>query len=1175
MKKRFVLLVLAVLLVLGLVTVAAADSSNSETTNDEAYLAFWYAEWDKATNGWYIPTEPVDIQNATLPLGSNLIGQFVFVNGNSATPVALDKLTCSGVAVVEVQESNENQVENLVRLSVSQCGEGKVSYTKDGATYSFPVTGTLPDVGFYSTAEATETGYLSAFDLTANSNTFYLVAKGGGILTDVNLDTASQGMATVTAVEDNTSAWKVQITGEPTDNWLELTYTVAYNTTNSRTRNFGIQINDLRPGLFFRQAEHRGTGGWTMSETAQRFKTTTLSLDSSHIGQFVYYDGQTTTPVALQSLTWDGSASVESFDYDGAEKIEHAVILSVNKCGAGKVSYTKDGTTYSFSVTGTLPDVAFYSSSTASESAYLTSFDVTETAKTFYLVAGEGWTINSVSLSDEFAAIAKIEEVADTKGVYQITVTGQPADRWYELTPSATNTNGRKHEYPVSIQLCDGTPALRYYYVNSRDGQLVQDTEQRALSQQPFLKGSSLRLCLYYGTKTSSQVVDSITVDKPEILTVTQKKLSNGTTYYEFECKDFGEAKLTFKVGNQTYTRTVNVTMSDPWFFTAQSRDEEHYCANGIAVNELENNVVWVMKEGGFTENELSSLKVTLDEQLFTNCEKAQRTDGNYDLKLTLPNVEPDEWCQLNVRVNGSGIGTSVYFNMDGQAAYVEDYVIGWSWTDEDSGIVRINEGNWQMGAGSIDVDDSYSEFRTLQIAAGIKKTDAQSNVYYELADSEKVSLTVKKLWLEVLYGEKDCFSLSETEFVQEQTNGFGTDVTLYSKAGNRGGIRLWAEVEIKVGDQTTTEKVSITCISSRTGYYTESRKQGDTVDALNAYLEQLVENGLEKNATYEVVLANQEYTGTIKIPEEFEAGNGGTDLVLRGSTSKDGTAATIIRGAIDLNGATVSDLRELHFKATDTCKKAISGGSLLNMSCCSFEGYDIAADATVGCVTLTDGNVFVNNKVAVCVDLADSRLGVNQSSWKNNTFIGNGTAVQIKSLHSFISAYYLRILDSNFIGNKLDFDMQCEGTLYMYRNYFCQAKELTDSLLQDLYAARTEALVNSYLTYSKPTIQCIDGSRVLTNPRWLLPVLDWWRCGTPIEKVFPASGAAAAAVALEDDYENKLVSDWELDTWILNEDADDLILDSSAFDETGEKEIEVLDKEENSLGTWSFDGED
>lgn len=1175
MKKRFVLLVLAVLLVLGLVTVAAADSSNSETTNDEAYLAFWYAEWDKATNGWYIPTEPVDIQNATLPLGSNLIGQFVFVNGNSATPVALDKLTCSGVAVVEVQESNENQVENLVRLSVSQCGEGKVSYTKDGATYSFPVTGTLPEVGFYSTAEATETGYLSAFDLTANSNTFYLVAKDGGILTDVKLDTASQGMATVTAVEDNTSAWKVQITGEPTDNWLELTYTVAYNTTNSRTRNFGIQINDLRPGLFFRQAEHRGTGGWTMSETAQRFKTTTLSLDSSHIGQFVYYDGQTTTPVALQSLTWDGSASVESFDYDGAEKIEHAVILSVNKCGAGKVSYTKDGTTYSFSVTGTLPDVAFYSSSTASESAYLTSFDVTETAKTFYLVAGEGWTINSVSLSDEFAAIAKIEEVADTKGVYQITVTGQPADRWYELTPSATNTNGRKHEYPVSIQLCDGTPALRYYYVNSRDGQLVQDTEQRALSQQPFLKGSSLRLCLYYGTKTSSQVVDSITVDKPEILTVTQKKLSNETTYYEFECKDFGEAKLTFKVGDQTYTQTVNVTMSDPWFFTARSRDEAHYCANGIAVNELENNVVWVMKEDGFTQDELSKLTVTLDEQPFEGYEAVQRTDGNYDLKLTLSGIEPDEIWYLHISGNGFGIGTSVYFNMNGQAAYVEDYVIGWSWTDEDSGIVQINEGTWRTASGSLTVSDSYSLFQEWEIAAGIKKTDEQSNVYYELVGSDKVSLSVKKVWVEVLYGETECFSLSDTEFVKEQTTGLSTETSLYYMQGHESGVRLWAEVAITVDGNTVTKTVSTPCLSKRMQVHSYTRPADDTVENLNAFLKELVEKGLETGDIYDITLAPITYTGTIEIPKAFNGGFDGVELQLRGKSYQDGTEPTIIHGAINLNGATVSGWWNLHFKATDTCKTAIYGGSLLNMYNCSFEGYDIAADATAGSVTLTEGNVFVNNKIAVRVDLANSGLGMNNRSWMNNTFIGNGTAVQIKSLNSFISAYYLRILDSNFIGNTLDFDMQCEGTLYMYRNYFCQAKELTDSLLQDLYAARTEALVNSYLTYSKPTIQCIDGSRVLTNPRWLLPVLDWWRCGTPIEKVFPASGAAAAAVALEDDYENKLVSDWELDTWILNEDADDLILDSSAFDETGEKEIEVLDKEENSLGTWSFDGED
>lgn len=50
----------------------------------------------------------------------------------------------------------------------------------------------------------------------------------------------------------------------------------------------------------------------------------------------------------------------------------------------------------------------------------------------------------------------------------------------------------------------------------------------------------------------------------------------------------------------------------------------------------------------------------------------------------------------------------------------------------------------------------------------------------------------------------------------------------------------------------------------------------------------------------------------------------------------------------------------------------------------CSFEGYDIALDASVGAITVTSENVFVNN----------------------------GTAVQVIRLNDFISSYYFRIVE-------------------------------------------------------------------------------------------------------------------------------------------------------------------
>ena len=87
--------------------------------------------------------------------------------------------------------------------------------------------------------------------------------------------------------------------------------------------------------------------------------------------------------------------------------------------------------------------------------------------------------------------------------------------------------------------------------------------------------------------------------------------------------------------------------------------------------------------------------------------------------------------------------------------------------------------------------------------------------------------------------------------------------------------------------------------------------------------------------------------------------------------------------------------------------------------------------------------------------------------------------------------------------------------------------------------------------------------------------MLDWWRCRAPIELVFPLSSAQPTALNLEESYTNILVSDWNLATQIVNDEADGLIVDPSAFETEGEKQIDVVDRDENPLGTWTFDEEE
>ena len=66
-----------------------------------------------------------------------------------------------------------------------------------------------------------------------------------------------------------------------------------------------------------------------------------------------------------------------------------------------------------------------------------------------------------------------------------------------------------------------------------------------------------------------------------------------------------------------------------------------------------------------------------------------------------------------------------------------------------------------------------------------------------------------------------------------------------------------------------------------------------------------------------------------------------------------------------------------------------------------------------------------------------------------------------------------------------------------------------------------------------------------------------------------------SAAFDLEQEYENILVSDWDLATQIVNGEAQDLLIDVSAFEKDGEKQIDVVDETENSVGIWNFGASD
>jgi len=475
--------------------------------------------------------------------------------------------------------------------------------------------------------------------------------------------------------------------------------------------------------------------------------------------------------------------------------------------------------------------------------------------------------------------------------------------------------------------------------------------------------------------------------------------------------------------------------------------------------------------------------------------------------------------------------------------------------------------------------------------------------------------VTVNKMWIEEYDGDIGTFAFDDSGS-QTVTSGFqnfyldtpaggekpyyGTGLYFYVKDSYVGKAVAWAEVTVTVdGGESVTGSVSVTLFIQRSASSDYVHQPDDAMSAaermedLNSLLLDMAEqiDPDAGNQTFDLQLALGDYEGTMVIPSIFYGEQ--AELFIYGDA--DGTT---IYGGIDLNGSRIGTVRDVHFKSQDTTAedKAIYNGHCVGTNNCSFVGYDVALDSTAaGNINPTSENFFLNNEVAVRMDVADLHFDMSRNSWELNTFINNTVAIQLVTLNEFLSPYYIRCTDSNFINNGTDFKASCGGTIYMYRNYYGEYAEKIrpaygksgmghDTLqkLDALLGARSEnALKTNHVESCSAKVQTSSNSSgvattVITNPRWKHPVKNWWHHSNSPNKLIwgtsPAKTFALARTAEEPEYADILVADWDQATQILNNEANSLQMDASAFEGAGEKSIDVVDQSETLLGTWLFD---
>lgn len=569
-------------------------------------------------------------------------------------------------------------------------------------------------------------------------------------------------------------------------------------------------------------------------------------------------------------------------------------------------------------------------------------------------------------------------------------------------------------------------------------------------------------------------------------------------------------------------------------------------------------------------------------------------------IKITLPEPTDDMGYGLNVSAGGENSSIGIDRQPRGSCIRVplhgEEYIVGFVFDYGETGdVIIINEGNWTYSNSTTmqpDKDNGRYNFREMAVTAGRREVDEENQPYY--IPDDRVSATVTDMEIRTLYGEGEgfgqtfSFSQDSGEAVTRLESVSGNSAYVYVKEGYVATALVTATVDVYVDGKKYTTGTIGTCIEiyrSEGGDYV--RPENDTVEELNAALIEATEN-LPQDGRGDIrfTLTADRYEGTIVLPKKLLA-LGNYEIWFESPNG------TVIEGGIDLNGSACA-LFGIDFIAPEKGEGEETTRALYNGRAepreCTFQGYDVALDASVNTIN-PHYCVFADNVVAARVDLPTA-WQANMNPWEGNAFINNDTAVQVMQLNELLSPYYFRIYECNFVNNRVTFDVSCSGTLYLYRNYYGESlnnmtsAEIFEEIQENLGSQIFNTIINC-----PPTVNAGDSgqTRVITNPRWIFPYFDPTQLYPDLPRTYdgmrmltfssvaPLSLSGMAPLSLtadEQEEENYLTADWDRPTEIIDTESANLMIDAGAFDKETEEDriITVVGQQGTTLlGTWNL----
>ena len=382
MRKRFTSLLLCICMIATLCPAMVFAGTN---TNPPGLYWRWPLEEKDSTGEFYfVPNEAED------PVNEDIVGfgfgtqdrEFFYCDdAGNFTTLNFSDLEFSGDCI----EPFERQ-EGFVAIRYRGLGTGSVSYETGGQIYTLPIRSELPDIGFYSSPNASEETYLTKWTVTEDNDTVYFVARGNAVLT--NVEEISSNHAVITLAPDGKYA-EIQVT-DPQEDELG----VRFTSTSSNGTWWLDLIRPVAEGLYWRWPDTDWNNGQPVlsSDPDERLRSNMISSPyGTSFRELVYVDADG------QENHVNYDAVSVSGDFFRIEPIQNDFIeLICSDFGTGTINYNG----YSVRVECVLPEVGFYDAPIASQQHFLKEWNYDGSGSPVYLVAQTGYTIANIEFQN-------------------------------------------------------------------------------------------------------------------------------------------------------------------------------------------------------------------------------------------------------------------------------------------------------------------------------------------------------------------------------------------------------------------------------------------------------------------------------------------------------------------------------------------------------------------------------------------------------------------------------------------------------------------------------------------------------------------------------------------------------------------------------------------------------